>query len=69
MTMRVKCEAADIVIFSEKCDGCGLCEDFCPVGVLQLEGGVPRVVKPGACYACFTCADLCPQEAIHVIQR
>ena len=48
------------------CDGCGLCVDFCPVGVLEMNDGMPNVVKLKACYDCGTCEDLCPQGAIKV---
>jgi 2-oxoglutarate ferredoxin oxidoreductase subunit delta len=48
------------------CDGCGLCVDFCPVGVLEMQDGLPTVIKLPACYDCGTCVDLCPCEAISV---
>jgi NAD-dependent dihydropyrimidine dehydrogenase PreA subunit len=50
-----------------KCDGCGICIDFCPVGVFAVEKGMPAVHRLSACYACDTCTDLCPKSAIEII--
>lgn len=58
-----------IEIDYEKCDCCGICVDFCPVGVFTSENGAPKVSKLSACYACDTCVDLCPNAAIRLIER
>ena len=60
--------AQTIEIDYEKCDGCGICVDFCPVGVFTMEKGALKVSKLSACYVCDTCVDLCPQSAINVIE-
>ncbi|MEW6530225.1 MAG: ferredoxin family protein [Thermodesulfobacteriota bacterium] len=58
-----------IEIDREKCDGCGLCVDFCPVKVFAIVDSQPVVARPAACYDCETCVDLCPKQAIGIVQR
>ena len=43
---------------ADACTGCGLCVDFCPVGVLKMGDSIPKIIKLTACYDCGTCADL-----------
>jgi len=59
----------EIHIDESACDGCGLCIDFCPVGVLELRNGILKIVKLEACYACRSCEDLCPHGAIGIVER
>lgn len=47
----------------EKCMGCGLCVEICPVGAISLENG-SAVVDEGACTACGLCVAQCPNGAI-----
>ena len=37
------------------CTGCGLCEAFCPMEVIVMGEGAPRVVHAEACWGCETC--------------
>ena len=50
------------LVDSEKCLGCGLCEETCPVGAISVEETAR--VDPIRCIGCGRCADECPQEAI-----
>jgi len=50
------------VVDSEKCVGCGLCEETCPLGAISVEETAR--VDPTRCIGCGRCADECPQEAI-----
>ena len=48
------------------CTGCGLCEAFCPMEVIVLGEGAPRVVHAEACWGCETCSGQCPVHAIRI---
>jgi ferredoxin len=47
---------------SEKCNGCGICEKVCSVGVIKMENGRPRFSSK--CEHCQGCLSLCPKRAI-----
>jgi len=56
-----------VVIFGPWCKGCGLCVEFCPTGVLDLDReGRPFVISPEKCTACHWCDTHCPDLAIIV---
>jgi 2-oxoglutarate ferredoxin oxidoreductase subunit delta len=56
-----------VTVFPNWCKGCGLCVEFCPVGVLEqgLDGRV-IVAHPEKCTACRWCELHCPDFAIFV---
>lgn len=56
-----------VVIFGLWCKGCGLCVEFCPTGVLELDDNDhPIVAHPEKCTACHWCDTHCPDLAIVV---
>lgn len=51
-------------VVTDHCIGCGLCQEICPCGAIQLSGGKPAWVKP-QCVRCLGCLHRCPAQAIH----
>lgn len=62
-----------IEVNEEQCNGCGLCADFCPTSVFDLQevGGrrVARANRSDDCWACNTCVGQCPEGAIAIIEQ
>ena len=52
------------IIDKEKCSGCNICVDICPLDVFALEDGSPKVVFEEECWHCNSCVLDCPSEAI-----
>ena len=50
------------------CKGCGLCVDYCNLGVLEMNSGLPAVVKLEKCTRCMQCEVICPDFAIRVAE-
>lgn len=66
-----------VVIDEDRCKGCGLCVNVCPVEILQLaedrfnaKGYHPvEVTDPEACTGCAMCATICPDVVFTVYRR
>jgi Pyruvate/2-oxoacid:ferredoxin oxidoreductase delta subunit/flavodoxin len=47
---------------NERCNGCGICANVCPVGNIEIADGKPRWLQ--GCENCFACFKWCPQGAV-----
>lgn len=69
----VAANTVELRIDEERCNGCGLCEAFCPEAVIKMVSieGQQRASAPTAekCCACYTCVGQCPQKAIQLTIR
>jgi len=54
------------IIRKEKCVACGTCVAVCPVKVLSIESGVPKLT--GQCIACGMCYANCPRASFDVFE-
>ena len=55
-----------IYVDGEKCAGCGVCEDVCPVEAIRVSDGVARIDQE-RCNGCQACVEACPNEAILMV--
>jgi len=46
----------------DKCKGCGICEEVCPLGVVTIDNR--RAVIGKECVECKTCIKVCPEGAL-----
>ena len=62
---------AEVKIDLEKCSGCGICVDVCPMAVFELleheNKKTSKVVAEDQCFACRACEVKCPEQAIKII--
>ena len=55
---------AKLFVATDKCDGCGLCVDKCPVRAIRMYGVKPYWTLN--CESCMRCISVCPKKAIQV---
>ena len=53
-----------LIVDSEKCIGCGVCEEECAFGAITVEDGC--AVVNDSCTLCGSCVDTCEPEALHI---
>lgn len=54
-------------IDKEKCVGCGICVERCPLDTLRLGTDKKAYIAyPEDCMTCFLCERNCPKDAIFV---
>jgi len=50
-------------IKQEKCIGCRVCIDICPVKAISIKNG-KAIINQNKCIKCGKCLGVCPQKAI-----
>ncbi len=50
---------------TQRCVGCGICEQVCPSGSIRVVHGT-AVHTPGSCQTCLACIHACPHKAIQL---
>ena len=46
----------------EKCVGCGICQEVCPVGAVEVDECAR--IQTNSCIGCGRCVQECPHEAL-----
>jgi len=63
ITQRVE---ASVIIDRDKCIGCGICVQVCPMGILALDHEGKAYMKYDECWYCTPCQTDCPVDAVRV---
>jgi ferredoxin len=53
------------VIDAVKCNGCELCDLYCPLDVIHMEDDIAVVRYPRECWHCGACRLVCAKDAVH----
>ena len=55
-------------IDNDKCNGCGLCVNYCPTDVIRLNKETKKayIAYLEDCMTCYNCELDCPQNAVKV---
>jgi 2-oxoacid:acceptor oxidoreductase delta subunit (pyruvate/2-ketoisovalerate family) len=65
-------------IDDESCVYCGVCEKYCPTGVVTVQKAETAAMKPPTgmvaidyayCKGCGICANICPKDSISMIDE
>jgi nitroreductase/NAD-dependent dihydropyrimidine dehydrogenase PreA subunit len=53
-----------MLITNSNCMKCGICRESCPIGIIEMDDDVPRLIDPQACIRCGHCVAVCPKGAL-----
>jgi len=51
------------------CKGCGVCVQYCPKKILQVQHGKVKIINPKECIKCRLCEQRCPDYAIFFMEE
>lgn len=54
------------IINKQKCIGCGMCVEICPLDVIRMQDAEPVVKYPYECWHCRACVKECSRGAIRM---
>lgn len=54
-----------LVVHTDQCIGCGLCEELCPMNNIHIVGN--KAVASDHCTMCYRCINHCPAKAITLL--
>jgi Fe-S-cluster-containing hydrogenase component 2 len=57
-----------VKIDREKCIGCGVCVNICPVGAISMNNGKAEI-NGNKCIDCGRCIQACPQRAVSMEKK
>lgn len=55
-------------ILPERCNKCGICEKFCPMGAISQGENGDFFVNQTCCIACRTCYANCEEGAVEMVE-
>jgi NAD-dependent dihydropyrimidine dehydrogenase PreA subunit len=65
---RVEKMGYEVVVDTDKCEGCEECVEVCPVDVYEMQDGKSVPVNAEECLGCESCVEVCDQEAITITE-
>ncbi len=61
-----KCTALITYSINDKCIGCTLCSQNCPVDAIEFNPHKKHIIKNNLCIKCDSCRQVCPSQAVDV---
>jgi len=62
--IRISEKYGTVLIDKDTCDGCGLCQDACPYGMIVLDSEAEKAYKCDLCNGKPQCVKSCPMNAL-----